>query len=844
MAQRPITHKRNKFDELGKLLDELIQIYTFEIDNKIVVPVPATFQRAHADELRDVVKGYLRSPQRAPLPMTGISRGAVNVNTKRMFSGRSTDVCEFSRDGAFWVTSAVIQPVDVEYRFSGLLERMSQLDDLTTELLKMFHGTAYQFSVEYEDWGRMGCVMKLSGGVEDATEVQGNERVVAFSVPFVVEANLFQDVEVHRKVTSVSISSTSVMSEDAVDPEPVPEPVRPPIEWAFPPDLTGMIPTEADAALAAAVFRTGTVTSEYSDTVPVGLVSSQCPLPTTRVKKWEHVSYAVSLGPEPPEYGETPDLDGMDGTEASAAVTGAGYTVGTVGSRYSALIPVGEVAFQCPAAGELLVFGEAVSFDLSLGPEPPEYGETLDVEGTPQATAEAAVVAAGWTVGTVSSETSETVPLGSVIRQSPEPGVEYVFGEPISLVISAGPADINQLTFIEQTGQEISVSVEGLDADEFEIRKADGSVVTSPAEYTGTSGTARVRVFDASDLTKLERLQLDVKGPTAASKTVPNCATLTEAAANIAITAAGLTPDSDGAFSATVAKGLVISQSPAAGTAAYAGDIVTITVSFGVEFHVSEAGADLGPMATAWRLIESVRTNPIMTSNIAPSGVASASSVIGTGYEAWRAFDNVITTVGAQGWVVAAGVFPSWLQYQFAAPTAIKGYQITTRNEAGYPLAPKSWVFAGSLDGTTWVTLDTQTNITYWAALTREKKCYYLPTNDTAYTYYRITISAGNQNYAAIGELELCALLPVVAYPSKSLYLHNSGADTLTVTSITGPAWLTLTNVPATVAAGATATITATVNTAVAGAYTGDITVTASDGVTVMPVTATVYAPA
>jgi len=342
------------------------------------------------------------------------------------------------------------------------------------------------------------------------------------------------------------------------------------------------------------------------------------------------------------------------------------------------------------------------------------------------------------------------------------------------------------------------------------------------------------------------RLEYEYQGrgaPVDWAKTVPDCDGLTEAAATAAITAAGLTPDSDGAFSATVPKGTVISQSPAAGTAAYAGDIVTITVSFGADITIGRAGADLGPMCTSWRLIEPTRTNPIMTSNTAPAGVASASSVIAAGYEAWKAFDNVIAT-GAGDWVATAGAFPSWLQYQFATAQVIKAYRITTRNETNFPLSPRSWTFAGSNDGSTWTTLDTQTDVTVWANARNTTRSYYLPTNTTAYTHYRLTITAGNQNYAAVGELELYDALPISALPSKSLYLHNPSSATLNITSITGPDWLTLTGVPATVAAGATATITAMVNTAVAGTYTGDITVVASDGTTVTPVTATVYAPA
>ena len=203
------------------------------------------------------------------------------------------------------------------------------------------------------------------------------------------------------------------------------------------------------------------------------------------------------------------------------------------------------------------------------------------------------------------------------------------------------------VTFIEQTGQEISVTVEGLDPSEFEIRKADGSVVTSSADYTGTSGTARVRVFDASDLTKLERVKLDVKGPTAASKTVPNCATLTEAAANLAITAAGLTPDSDGAFSNTVAKGIVISQSPAAGTAVYAGSTVTITVSFGVEYKVVPVTKDLLPAAAEAALVAAGlvlgTSTSEMTDDTAAGLVASSSPAAGTGVAAGTAVNLTVS---------------------------------------------------------------------------------------------------------------------------------------------------------------------------------------------------------
>jgi len=131
------------------------------------------------------------------------------------------------------------------------------------------------------------------------------------------------------------------------------------------------------------------------------------------------------------------------------------------------------------------------------------------------------------------------------------------------------------------------------------------------------------------------------------SKTVPDCDGLTESAASAAITAAGLTPDSDGAFSATVEKGLVISQSPAAGTALYAGDVVTITVSFGVEYTIVPVTKDLLPAAAEAALVAAGlvlgTSTTSMTNDTAAGLVASSSPAAGTGVAAGSAVDIVVS---------------------------------------------------------------------------------------------------------------------------------------------------------------------------------------------------------
>ena len=66
-----------------------------------------------------------------------------------------------------------------------------------------------------------------------------------------------------------------------------------------------------------------------------------------------------------------------------------------------------------------------------------------DVVNMPQADAEAAIVAAGLTVGEVTQENSDTVPAGSVISQNPGADSSVASGSAVALVVSQGPAQVN-----------------------------------------------------------------------------------------------------------------------------------------------------------------------------------------------------------------------------------------------------------------------------------------------------------------------------------------------------------------------------------------------------------------
>jgi TolB protein len=63
-----------------------------------------------------------------------------------------------------------------------------------------------------------------------------------------------------------------------------------------------------------------------------------------------------------------------------------------------------------------------------------------DVNGLSQADAQAAILAAGLTVGTVTTANNGTVPAGKVISQNPAIGANVAPGSPVNLVVSSGAA--------------------------------------------------------------------------------------------------------------------------------------------------------------------------------------------------------------------------------------------------------------------------------------------------------------------------------------------------------------------------------------------------------------------
>lgn len=121
---------------------------------------------------------------------------------------------------------------------------------------------------------------------------------------------------------------------------------------------------------------------------------------------------------------------------------------------------------------------------------------------------------------------------------------------------------------------------------------------------------------------------------------------------------------------------------------------------------------------------------PVMTSNTAPAGVASASA---NDPDAYKAFDN------DDGTSCAMAGATGQINYEHAVPKKVIAYGIKCINGA---TNPKNWTLqALDTDGSTWITLDTQVNIKW--NIDREL-IFYLDPASIYYKKYRLNITANN----------------------------------------------------------------------------------------------------
>lgn len=137
-----------------------------------------------------------------------------------------------------------------------------------------------------------------------------------------------------------------------------PEPVK-----ATVPALGGMGVEDARGALLEEELAIGSLSEEYSETVPPGLVIRTLPPEGETVEPGTAVDLVVSRGPEPVSL---PDLRGKPEGEAVALLKNLGLQP-NMQQAYNESVPVGLVCASDPPPGTSLVKGSVVTLTVSLG---------------------------------------------------------------------------------------------------------------------------------------------------------------------------------------------------------------------------------------------------------------------------------------------------------------------------------------------------------------------------------------------------------------------------------------------------------------------------------------------
>jgi RHS repeat-associated protein len=208
------------------------------------------------------------------------------------------------------------------------------------------------------------------------------------------------------------------------------------------PDLRGIGSSGIeDFKLRPLGLSLGTMTRQSSAIRP-GHIIGQFPLPGSSVPAGTAINITVSSGilfNDSNDNLYVPNLIGLSLDEARAVIASYRFTIGDINAREDTFVPADNVMAQNPPPGTYAAEGTPVVLLISLGSGPSATVAVPGIFGMNEANAIATITGDNLTVGTV-SDAYNTLPIGTVITQSPQAGFNVSTGTPVNFVLSRGPA--------------------------------------------------------------------------------------------------------------------------------------------------------------------------------------------------------------------------------------------------------------------------------------------------------------------------------------------------------------------------------------------------------------------
>jgi len=277
---------------------------------------------------------------------------------------------------------------------------------------------------------------------------------------------------------------------------------------------------------------------------------------------------------------KVPDVVGMPADEAVRVLQDAGYKLGTTGKTYTSNLPPGQVFSQIPGADERVREGEMVNLTITAA-----LGE-ISVPDVSKLSADEAsqAIAAVQLVPVQIDEYSDSVPKGSIGAQIPEPGATVDVGATVAYVVSKGKAPekskVPDVTGDKQDDADAAIEKAGLKpaAQKAYSDSVAKNVIVLQNPAAGASVSPGSTVSYVVSLGKPPAPSASEPAP---AITVPDVVGKKEADATSALQSAGLTAEISRQSDPKVAKGVVISQMPPAGSKTAEGGVVGVLISSG-----------------------------------------------------------------------------------------------------------------------------------------------------------------------------------------------------------------------------------------------------------------------
>ncbi|MGA2810464.1 MAG: PASTA domain-containing protein [Candidatus Acidiferrum sp.] len=226
----------------------------------------------------------------------------------------------------------------------------------------------------------------------------------------------------------------------------------------------------ASADIVAAGLTPGAFTADMSSTVPYGDVISESPAAGMVVAPGSPVNVTYSVGNAFSTI-SVPSVAGETQAFATNSLDpGASGFYVSVTRVPSTTVPDGFVISQNPPANSQVPISQTINLVISSGGPvteavPNVVGSSISAIITtgafPMGTAEPTLNAAGFAVGSVTYQPSNSVPFGQVISQNPPAGTMAAWDASVSFIFSSGPATSVTVPNIVGETQGLAISALG-----------------------------------------------------------------------------------------------------------------------------------------------------------------------------------------------------------------------------------------------------------------------------------------------------------------------------------------------------------------------------------------------